>query len=150
MGVELAAHEIEEYLQARPRVVLCINRPGRPPMATPMWFAWIDGQVWMHTLLASRKVDYIRADPNVTCLVESGQHYYELKAVQIRGPCEVVDDPEQVRAGIARMNEAKPLYGSLRPASWPPHLERHYAKPRALLRVTPQRITTWDFSKIRR
>jgi nitroimidazol reductase NimA-like FMN-containing flavoprotein (pyridoxamine 5'-phosphate oxidase superfamily) len=149
MGVSLEPHEIDHYMQAQPRAILCVTRPGRAPFAAPMWFAWIDRKVYMHTLLASKKVNYIREEPLVTCVVESGESYYQLKAVLLMGPCEVIDDQAVVRAEIQRMKEAKPLYDALRPQKLPPHLERHYAQPRALLRVTPHSITTWDFSKIR-
>jgi nitroimidazol reductase NimA-like FMN-containing flavoprotein (pyridoxamine 5'-phosphate oxidase superfamily) len=149
MGVNLEPHEIDEYMQTQPRAILCVSRAGKAPFAVPMWFAWMDGKVVMHTLLASKKVDYIRANPLVTCVVESGEHYFTLKAVLLMGTCEVIDDQDLVRAEIDRMKEVKPLYNNLRPDQWPSHLERHYAKPRALLRVTPHSITSWDFKKIR-
>jgi nitroimidazol reductase NimA-like FMN-containing flavoprotein (pyridoxamine 5'-phosphate oxidase superfamily) len=150
MGVNLEPHEIDEYMNAQLRTILCVTRPGKAPFATPMWFAWMDRRVLMHTLLTSKKVDYIRAQPLVTCVVESGEHYYTLKSVLLMGPCEVIDDQDIVRAEIERMRQAKPVYNNLRPEQWPSHLERHYAKPRALLRVTPHSITSWDFAKIRR
>jgi len=149
MGVNLEPHEIEEYMQTQLRAILCVTRPGKAPFAAPMWFAWMDGKVVMHTLLTSKKVDYIRASPLVTCVVESGEHYYTLKAVLLMGHCEVIDDQEIVRAEMERMKAAKPMYDRLRPDQWPAHLERHYAKPRALLRLTPHNITSWDFKKIR-
>jgi len=149
MGVNLEPHEIDEYMQAQPRTILCVSRAGKAPFAAPMWFAWMDGKVVMHTLLASKKVDYIRASPLVTCVVESGEHYFTLKAVLLMGNCEVIDDQDIVRAEIVRMKEAKPLYNNLRPDQWPSHLKRLYTKPRALLRLTPHSITSWDFKKIR-
>ena len=149
MGVNLEPQELDAYLQTQPRAILCVTRPGKAPFAVPMWFAWMEGKIVMNTLLTSKKVQYIRDQPLVTCVVESGEHYYTLKAVLLMGPCEVIDDQEVVRAEIERMKAAKPLYNDLRPESWPSHLERHYAKPRALLRMTPSSITTWDFAKIR-
>lgn len=149
MAVTLEPREIDEFMNARPTTILCVTRPGKAPFATPMWFAWMDGQVFMHTLLTSKKVQYVREQPLVTCVVEAGLGYYELKSVLLMGHCDVIDDQEVVRAEMERMRLAKPLYEELRPKELPPHLEKHYAKPRALFRLKPHSITTWDFAKIR-
>ena len=149
MGVELSAEEIDAYLENAPRCILCVSRPNRAPLPLPMWFGWVDGQIVMHTLLASKKVGYLRAQPEVSVLVESGEHYFTLKAVLAIGTCTVVDDPTEVRTWIERINESKPLYRKLRPEQWPPHLQRFYEQPRAALLVRPASITTWDFAKIR-
>ncbi len=149
MGVELSPQEVDAYLLAAPRLILCVSRPGRAPLPLPMWFGWIERKIVMHTLRTSKKVRQIRENPEVACLVESGEHYYTLKAALIIGPCEVIDDDEEVRRVQRAINETKPLYRQLRPEHWPPHLERLYTQPRSLLRVTPRSITTWDFQKIR-
>jgi nitroimidazol reductase NimA-like FMN-containing flavoprotein (pyridoxamine 5'-phosphate oxidase superfamily) len=150
VGVELTTQEIDGFLLSSPRLILCVSRPGHAPLPLPMWFGWLDGKIYMHTLQSSKKVPHLRANPEVACLVESGEHYFTLKAVLIVGRCEVSDDQEQVRYFQRRITETKPIYGQYRPEQWPPHLQRHYAKPRSLLAVTPKSITSWDFSKIRR
>lgn len=149
MGVELSAAEIDAYFLNSPRCILCISRDGKAPLPLPMWFGWVDGRIVMHTALESRKVGYLRANPQVSVLVESGEHYYTLKAVLAIGTCTVVDDQPEVRRWIERLNESKPLYRQLRPEQWPPHLQRFYEKPRAALLVRPTSITSWDFAKIR-
>jgi len=150
MGVELTPGEIDAYMLAAPRTILCVSRPGRAPLPLPMWFGWIDRKIYMHTLQSSRKVKPIRENPEVACLVESGEHYFTLKAVLVIGHCDVIDDQDEVRTYQRLITETKPLYNEIRPAQWPPHLERHYAKPRSLLRITPKSITSWDFNKIKR
>ena len=150
MGIELTPQEIDRYLLAAPRVILCVGRPGKAPLPLPMWFGWIGGKIYMHTPQASRKVQPIRENPEVACLVESGEEYYSLKAVLIIGQCDVIDDPIEVKKYADLIFETKPIYKTFVPPKWPPHLERHYAKPRSLLRVTPKSITSWDFQKIRR
>lgn len=150
MGVELSREELNHYLLTAPRAILCVSRGDeRPPVALPMWFGWIEGQVVMHTLADSPKVGHIRRHPQVSCLVESGEHYYTLKAVMLQGPCSVSDDPADVQWAVGAINANKPFYNELRPDEWPPHLQRHYAKPRVVLRVSPERIVSWDFAKIR-
>lgn len=149
MGVELSPQEIDQYMLAAPRIILCVNRPGKAPLPVPMWFGWIDGKIYMHTLQTSKKVPPLRENPEVACLVESGEAYFSLKAVLIVGHCDVIDDPAEVKKYADLISETKPMYRKFRPQKWPPHLERHYTKPRSLLRVTPKSITSWDFQKIR-
>ena len=150
MGVELTPAEIDQFLLASPRAILCVSRENLPPLALPMWFGWWEGKILMNTSQASKKVAPIRRNPAVSCLVESGEDYFALKSVLIMGECEVVDDPEQVRLWSDRQWESKPIYKKLMPEKWPPHLEKFYAKPRAVLIVTPTSITSWDFAKIQR
>jgi hypothetical protein len=110
----------------------------------------VDGKVVMNTSLKSKKVAAIRRHPLVSFLVESGEHYWTLKAALIIGECEVVDDQAMVRAWTSRVEEVKPLYKErLFPKELPPHLQRLYAQDRAALIITPKSITSWDFAKVR-
>ena len=150
MGIVLSREEIDHYLSAAPRGILCVTRDGHAPLALPMWFAWVDGKVVMNTSLKSKKVAAIRRHPLVSFLVESGEHYWTLKAALIIGECEVVDDQAMVRAWTSRVEEVKPLYKErLFPKELPPHLQRLYAQDRAALIITPKSITSWDFAKVR-
>jgi nitroimidazol reductase NimA-like FMN-containing flavoprotein (pyridoxamine 5'-phosphate oxidase superfamily) len=151
MGIELTPVEIDAFLAASPRGILCVARDGRPPAATPMWFAWVDGKIVMGTALASKKIAAIRKRPEVTFLVESGEHYWTLKGVRITGTCAVVDDQAEARAWQERLDRTKPMYRErLFPETLPPHLQRLYAGPRAALVITPSAIASWDFAKVRR
>jgi nitroimidazol reductase NimA-like FMN-containing flavoprotein (pyridoxamine 5'-phosphate oxidase superfamily) len=150
MGVELTAPEIDAYLQAAPRCILCVSRDGHPPLPLPMWFGWIDGRIVMSTLAASKKVAHLRKHPQVACLVESGEDYFALKSVLIMGRCEVVEDDGAAREWMKRIEETKPLYRSLKPERFPGHLERFYQRPRVALLVAPSSLTSWDFAKIPR
>jgi len=151
MGIELSREEIDRYLNSAPRGILCVARDAHAPLALPMWFAWVDGKVVMNTSLKSKKVAAVRKHPQVSFLVESGEHYWTLKAALIIGECEVVDDQLAVHAWASRVEKVKPLYKEqLFPKKLPPHLERLYAQDRAALIITPKSITSWDFAKVRR
>lgn len=148
--IALSQPEIDEYMLSSPRGILCISRENLAPLALPMWFGWIDGKVVMSTLLASKKVEHIRRNPQVSFLVESGEAYFTLKALLVIGNCEITAHQESPGSWMDQLQENKPLYKELIPDSWPPHLERHYARPHAALVMTPTSITSWDFDKVRR
>ncbi|MCZ6531495.1 MAG: pyridoxamine 5'-phosphate oxidase family protein [SAR324 cluster bacterium] len=149
MGIELSQAEIDEYMLRASRTILCISREGKAPLAVPMWFGWMERKIYISTLLASKKVGYVRENPLVSCLVESGEDYFTLKSVLLMGTCEVIDDQQQALHYGDQIFETKPLYKELFPDKLPPHLEKFYQLPRAILRITPHSTTTWDFSKVR-
>src|SRR5262249_40023513 len=151
MGIELSREEIDRYLNAAPRGILCVTRDGHAPLALPMWFAWVDGKVVMHTSLKSKKVAAVRRHPEVSFLVESGEHYWTLKAALIIGSCQGIDDQTGAPTWMARIEQVKPLYKEqLFPKELPSHLQRFYAQDRAALVITPKSMTSWDFAKVRR
>ena len=150
MGIELSREQIDEYMLDSPRIILCIARAGKAPLAVPMWFGWVNGQILMTTLLKSKKVAYVRESPLVSCLVESGEEYFTLKSVLFMGRCEVIDDQEEAKRTFDLIFRSKPIYKKLFPEELPPHLEKFYQLPRAVLRVTPHSTSTWDFAKVRR
>ncbi|MCH8074628.1 MAG: pyridoxamine 5'-phosphate oxidase family protein [SAR324 cluster bacterium] len=150
MGIALNQAEIDQYMLSSPRGILCVSRENQAPLALPMWFGWIDGKVMMNTLLTSKKVEPIRRNPQVSFLVESGEAYFTLKALLVIGTCEIIENQDGAENWMRRLQQNKPLYQALIPATWPPHLEQHYAKPHAALVITPSSITSWDFGKVRR
>ena len=153
MGIELTGAELDDYFAHAPRAILCVGRDGKAPLALPMWFAWHDGAIYMNTALKSKKIDDVRQNPEVSCLVESGEQYFTLKAVLVIGRCEINTNQDEVNieAWNAWIGRVKPLYSRLLdPSKLPPHLARFYAQPRATLKITPRSITSWDFAKIRR
>jgi hypothetical protein len=149
MGIDLSSTEVDAYLLASPRGILCVTRPGKAPLALPMWFGWIDGNIVMTTLSASKKVAPIRENPLVSFLVESGEGYFTLKALLLVGNCELQDDPHQVRQWQERIRDNKPMYKEYFPEQLPPYLEKFYSLPRTALLITPSSVTSWDFAKVR-
>jgi len=150
MSTRLSPEEIDDFLLTSLRVILGIARPDGAPVLLPMWFTWVEGKLLMDTMAASRKVARLRARPEVTCLAESGRHYYTLKAVRLRGTCRIVDDPARVAGFHDLLVSTKPIYKGLLPERWPPALARRRAQPRVVLEVTPTDIVSWDNRKLRR
>jgi len=150
MGIELSSEELNTYMTNTPRIILCVTRPNRAPLALPMWFGWSDDTIIMRTLLASKKVGYIRENPHISCLVETGEEYFSLKAALLMGTCEVIDDQTEARELEKLIYSSKPIYDNLYPKVLPPHLEAFYQQPLAILRMKPTSITSWDFAKVRR
>src|SRR5262249_4016392 len=78
-----------------------INRDGTPHLVT-MFYVMLGGQIAFWTYRSSQKARNLARDPRVTCLVETGEYYFELRGVQVAGRARCVDDP----AGVLEIGRA--------------------------------------------
>lgn len=143
--IALTPEERRAYLTAARTIILCTHGPKGYPHTVAMWFVVdADETVWMTTYGKSQKAVNIRRNPKVALLVESGTKYNELKGVLIRGDAELLPDPEVVLGVLKRVHEK--MVGS-----FPPGVDeamRAQAVKRVAIKVTPQRISSWDHAKL--
>jgi PPOX class probable F420-dependent enzyme len=144
-AIAIDEDERRRYIAAAPTMILVsIGRDGYPH-AVPMWFVVDDdGVVYMTTYGRSQKAVNLRRNPRVALLVESGVRYDELKGVLIRGRAEVIDDLELCVRVLSRVH-AKQVGGL---ADGIEDLMRAQARKRVVLKLTPERITSWDHAKL--
>lgn len=125
-------------------ILVSVGRDGYPH-AVPMWFVIDDdGVVYMTTYGRSQKAVNLRRNPRVGLLVESGVRYDELKGVLIRGTAEVIEDVEVCVRVLSRVH-AKHAGGL---AEGVEDLMRAQAQKRVVLKITPERVTSWDHRKL--
>jgi PPOX class probable F420-dependent enzyme len=72
-----------------------INRDGTPHLVTT-FYVMLDGQIAFWTYRSAQKARNLARDPRVTCLVEAGEEYFELRGVQVVGVARRVEDPAAV------------------------------------------------------
>jgi PPOX class probable F420-dependent enzyme len=149
MSVRLSAVEAWQFVTAGHTGILVTLRRDGVPIATPMWFAVIDRQIYVQTPARSKKVARLRRDPRVSFLVEAGEHWAELRAVHVTGRAELVDDPEILQCVMAEMERKYAGFRSAR-ASMPEATRRHYTTAFALVRIVPDaHVISWDNRKLR-
>jgi general stress protein 26 len=98
-----------------------------------------DGAFYMTSYAKAQKVLYIRRNPKVGLMVETGGNYAELKGVMVRGACEIIDDVETVRRV---MNHRRRAPESGRRGAL------DSAPKRVVLKITPHKTTSWDHRKL--
>jgi len=148
--IRMTDAELKQYLAKAQTITICsINKDGTPhPM--PMWFGVEpDGSVVMTTFTKSQKISNIKRDPHVSLLVESGGAVYaQLKGVVIYGKAELVPDTEQVVDILTRVstktldNPDDKTREGIRSAV------RGTAPKRTGIRIRPEKIVSWDHSKL--
>lgn len=121
-----------------------INPDGTPHMVT-MFYAVVDDKIAFWTYRSSQKAKNIERDPRVTCLLELGEDYFELRGALIYGKVEVVTDPNRVRYVGAEV--VKRMMDLQDEEAIAPFVEHTAAKRYAYL-VEPTRVASWDHRKL--
>lgn len=142
--VSMTAAEIEAFLGLPNHLqVATIGRDGRPHLVA-MWYGFLGGAPTLWTYGRSQKVANLRRDPRLTCLVESGRAYNELKGVELIARATILDD----RASVLAVGESvfDRYMGPFSPEDRL-RLERMSAK-RVAVRIDVERVVSWDHSKL--
>ncbi len=148
MGVQMTAEELEQFLANGLTVIFITINPDGTPLPTPLWYVNRGTTIYVSTMRRLRKVKNLLRDPRVTALVEDGEVYLKLRAAILKGQATIVDDEGE----IAWFNEQMAVkYEGRRPPmeSLPAATQRHYASPGVVIRLVPQKVWTWDNSKLR-
>lgn len=97
-AIAMSQDEVGAFLAGRHTATLCtLNRDGSVH-AVAMWYGFLDGRMALQTKARSQKARNLARDPRLTCLVEAGERYGELRGVELVGRAVFVDDAEQVFA----------------------------------------------------
>jgi len=136
--------EITDFLvRSRIATLASIGPDGRPHVVA-MWYALVDGELWFETKAKSQKAVNLRRDPRITCMLEAGQTYDQLRGVSIEGHAEIIDDPDKLYAvGVSVWERYTGPYSE----EVRPFVEQMLNK-RVAIRVVPDRLRSWDHRKL--
>jgi hypothetical protein len=143
--IAMTKEELDAYLAAsRTCSVATVSTDG--PHVSALWFAWDGESLWLYSIIRSQRWTDVARDPRVAILVEAGEDYMELQGVEIRGTAAPVGEvprtgePNDSLGAPERIFATKYQGGEGTAMS---HDGRH-----AWLRVTPEKISSWDFRKL--
>jgi PPOX class probable F420-dependent enzyme len=154
--VRMSEAEVAAFLRDNVKVqVASIGRDGAPHLTT-LFYALEPardgdeaGRLAFWTYGRSQKIRNLERDPRITCLVEDGTDYFELRGASLAGRAELVRDPDRVRAiGAAvatRMVGASSFDELGEPGR--AEVERQAAKRVAVV-VHADRVASWDHAKL--
>jgi PPOX class probable F420-dependent enzyme len=142
--VAMSPDAVDDLLAGASKLHLATINPDGSPHLVTMFYAMHDGRVAFWTYRASQKARNLARDPRVTCLVEDGADYFELRGVQVNGTVEIITEPAGV-VGIGRLIAARlPNVG----AEILEEYVAHAARKRNAYLVTPVRVTSWDHRRL--
>ena len=144
-AIRMTDEEILTFLEEqRTLQVATIDHDGYPHLVA-MWYILLNNEVAFWTYAKSQKAINLRRDPRLTCLVETGTRYDELRGVQIKGQAALIEDTETVqRIGekIWERYSGGPLNEQAR------QMVIAQAAKRLVIVVKPVEIVSWDHRKL--
>ncbi len=147
--VRMSEEEVADFLGENVKVqVATLGKDGAPHLTT-LFYVLEQGRLAFWTYGRSQKVRNLRRDPRITCLVEAGRDYLELRGVSVTGTAEVVDDPDRVFAVGSEVATRMVGAGSFAELGelGRSEVERQAAKRVAVV-VHPERVASWDHAKL--
>lgn len=140
----MAEAEIADFVtRSRTGTMATIGPDGQPHLVA-MWYAVLDGEIWLETKVKSQKVVNLKRNPRVSFLIEDGMSYDQLRGVTFEGVAEIHDDPDTIFAvGVSVWERYNgPYTDDLKPA-----VDLMMNK-RVAVRVAAHRVRSWDHRKL--
>ncbi|MGE0881336.1 MAG: pyridoxamine 5'-phosphate oxidase family protein [Acidimicrobiia bacterium] len=142
--IAMTKDELDGFLnEERTCRVGTITSSGAPHV-TPLWYVWDGENLWLNSIVKSQRWTDVQKNPRVSIMVDAGVDYMELRGVEIAGT--VAPFGEVPRAGEAN-DELVPVERAYA-LKYHGSPEMHYDGRHAWLKVTPDKISSWDFRKL--
>ena len=139
MPRKLTIQESHEFLDSKPGwIALTTIGPDGYPHTVPLGYFRLGEDIVMGVRGNTRKVKNIQDNPKVSLLLESGKSSGDIKGLMVQGIATVYSEPSDT---LYFAREAAKLRGV--PEQELPTEPR---KGVAYIKVTPQRIRSWDYS----
>jgi PPOX class probable F420-dependent enzyme len=143
-AIKMSKEEIETFLAGRRSMTMSTIAPDGTIHSVAMWYGLVDGAPAFETKAKSQKVQNLRRDARITCLVEDGEYYEELRGVELVGAAEIIDDPEYLkRVGISVFER---YYGGYSDELEP--MLQAMLNKRVAVKVNVHKVVSWDHGKL--
>nr|SBP00598.1 hypothetical protein BN4615_P10114 [Nonomuraea gerenzanensis] len=137
--------EVTAFLEGSRKLQLAtINRDGTPHLVT-MFYGLDEGRIAFWTYAKAQKTRNLGRDPRVSCLVEAGDDYGELRGVLVYGKAVQVDDRDRVMA--IGMAVARRMTPGVSDELLRPYVEKTGAKRVAYV-VERTKVVSWDHRRL--
>lgn len=141
--IAMTPAEIDAFLAEERTCRVATSSPGGPHL-TPLWFVWDGAALWLNSTVKSQRWTDIARDGRVAVLVDTGHDFDELRGVELRGDLKSVGDAPLTNTPDPDLEIPERLFAR----KYAGRDEMHYDGRHAWLRLTPTKITSWDFRKM--
>jgi len=140
----MSDEEIATFIEQQRSATIATVGPSGLPHLVAMWYAVIDGQVWIETKAKSQKVVNLRRNDSFSFLAEDGLTYDQLRGVSLEGRGVIVDDPDALwKVGVSVFERyTGPYTEELRP------FVEVMINKRVTVRLDVERVRSWDHRKL--
>jgi PPOX class probable F420-dependent enzyme len=143
-AIRMTDAEVDEFLAGRHTMSWgTINHDGTIHIVA-MWYGFLEGCVAIETKTKSQKARNVLRDPRVTCMVEAGDRYEDLRGVELVGRAEVVEEPDRIwTLGVSVFERYQGAYTE----DMRPFVEAMLNK-RVVIKLLVDRVVSWDHRKL--
>ena len=142
--IAMSQGELDSFLAVQRTCRLATLGPAGPHVS-PVWFVWHDGALWVYSLTRSQRWADVQRDPRVSAVVDAGEEYAELHGAEIEGEAAVTGPVP--RTGAEEAPELAAVE-RLMAVKYQERTDMMHDGRHAWLRITPRKITSWDFRKL--
>ncbi|MCM2417887.1 MULTISPECIES: pyridoxamine 5'-phosphate oxidase family protein [unclassified Streptomyces] len=142
--IMMTPHEVDAFLaEQRTCRVATVSKDGRPHVGA-LWFTWDGASLWLYSIVRSQRWTDLLRDPRVSVVIDDGVEYGELRGIELSGTVEFIGEAPRTGEPVPELDAPERLFSAKNfGLDTMPHDGRH-----AWLRLTPERMASWDFSKI--
>jgi PPOX class probable F420-dependent enzyme len=142
--VKMTPAEVDEFLAGRHAMTMSTLAADGSIHSVAMWYGFLEGAVAVESKRKAQKIVNLRRDPRMTCLVEAGDQYDELRGVTLVGRGEIVDDPERMWALGVNLFEryTGPYTDEMQP------FVEVMLRNRVVVKLHVDRVISWDHRKL--
>ena len=142
--IVMSDEEVWEFLDQQRSSTVATYGPQGQIHLVGMWYAVMDGQIWIETKAKAQKVVNLRRDPRMSILVEAGQTYDQLRGVALEGTGVVIEDTDVVWDVCVNIFTR---YNGEYTEEMKPFVE-FMAKNRVVARLDAARTRSWDHRRL--
>lgn len=144
--IAMTEEEAAAFLREGHTLQVASIGPHGYPHQVAMWYALIDDKIHFTTYARSQKVENLRRNPQLSVMLETGTPYNELRGLVIEGDAEIIEGDINLAARVAMISASR---RPGEPPAGPPSEQalRSVAK-RAVIRVNPVHVYSWDHRKL--
>ena len=142
--IKMTPDEVDAFLHERRSMTMSTISPDGSIHSVAMWYGFLEGAIAFETKRKAQKVKNLERDSRLTCLVEAGDSYDELRGVSLVGTGEVIDDAERMwelgvsvfeRYNVPYTEELKPFVEAM-------------LNKRVVVKLHVTKTVTWDHRKL--
>jgi len=141
MDISMTQKELEEFLSKPILARIATVGKNSAPHVAPVWFVYENGTLIISTGRDAAKIKNIKRNPAVAVCIDTTEGGFQSRGVILRGKAELVEkDALEITKKIY-----KKYLGNLDN----PMAKQLLQMPRAVIKLKPQKIFSWDYAKMR-
>lgn len=141
--IAMTDEERDAFLSAERTCRVATLSTDGAPHVTPLWFAWDGTSLWLTSIVRSQRWTDLQRDSRVSVVVDAGEDYMELRGVEVQGRAVPVGEAPRTGEAVPELDRPEQLFADKYTGGTVFHDGRH-----AWLRITPEKISSWDFRKL--